>query len=155
MSNVRKDSDKADAFATALCEHMRAIRESSPAEKSVSMDDEATRSQVFSVLLDILKGATEELKAKDEEDRFLFPDEIREILRDCDDRTRIGIYDVTDGEWMEVYNYEIRLTQNSVRYLSRYGTKVSEEDLAGRLYDAIEDGYTVTINGTDIFERWE
>lgn len=131
MIKVHMDADKAEAFATALCEYMRDVRESSHAEEPEAQDTEP------------------------EEERFLFPDEIREILRDCDDETRIGIYDVSNGEWSEVFSYEVWKTQNRVKYQTRYGVSISEENLAMKIYDFIEDGYTVTINGTDIFEGWE
>ncbi|MBP5411200.1 MAG: hypothetical protein J6Y26_04725 [Lachnospiraceae bacterium] len=94
------------------------------------------------------------LTARNEAESFLFPDEIREILRHCDDRTRIGIYDMDEfPDITEVYHYEvIRPDNRRARYLTRYGIQISEEDLAMRIYDFREDGYGVFINGHDILE---
>lgn len=86
--------------------------------------------------------------------KFLFPDEIREILRECPDLTRVSIYDISEfPDVTEVYHYTVvRPSFDSIRYLTRYGMGISEENLALKLYDFIEDGYGVYINGYDILE---
>lgn len=88
------------------------------------------------------------------ENFFLFPDEIRDILRHCYDSTRIGIYDMDEfPEITEVYHYEVRHPENRrTRYLTRYGMQISEEDLAMKIYDFMEDGYMVCVNGHNILE---
>lgn len=91
--------------------------------------------------------------------QFLFPDEIREILRSCEDGTVIGIWDASAFPAVrQIYGYTVsrpdagdsRYLTNHGKYLTRHGMKRSEEDLAMELYNFIEDGFIVTVNGTDI-----
>lgn len=104
----------------------------------------------------MLHAFEDELIRRQEQEQFLFPDEIREILRSCENGTVIVIYDVSEfPEIDSVYSYSVDiLADGKHRYLSRHGLRKTETELATELYNFMEDGYMVTINGTNILERW-
>lgn len=69
---------------------------------------------------------------------YAYPDEIAERLREAGAGARVSIYDLFPDATEHTYR----------------GTEaghLDDEDLILRIYDAIEDGYPVSINGQEFF----
>ena len=77
---------------------------------------------------------------------FLFPDEIADIIRSAPDGATLEIWDYPDVR----ESFRIRHDGNTITLRSGSGRTVPAADIVGTIYDELESGGYITIDGKNI-----
>lgn len=79
--------------------------------------------------------------------QFLFPDEIREILRETEPLASITVYDTAQFPDVELTERYAVMEDDGIRkYFDRIGRELTEAELADKLYTFMESDSDVYIN---------